>query len=644
MKRPGVFSLTLWAGSALSGAALAAGSPGPTPGPNSPPIPAPQDRPYPGVIRLSVDASDIERRIVRVREIVPIVGDEMTLLYPQWIPGGHAPEGPIDRLAGLSVRTDGRPVPWTRDPVNVFAFHIDAPRGAANLEVDFQYLSPVRDAVGPIEVTSKMMDLQFIETVLYPAGYYARQIPVQADVTLPDGWGYAVALDGASGPGAHVSFKTTSLETLVDSPLFAGRNFARVDLDPGGPAPVHLNVVADKPDQLEVKPEVLAAHRALVQQAYKLYGSRHYDHYDFLLSLSDDLDQTGTEHHRSSENGTDPDYFTDYDKTPAGRDLLAHEFTHSWNGKFRRPLDLWTPNLNVPMRDSLLWVYEGQTQYWGYVLTARSGLWSRQQALEEIAIIAATYDTKPGRRWRPLQDTTSDEIINPRRPMSWRGWQRFEDYYAEGALIWLDADTMIRELSGDRKSLDDFARAFFGVRDGSYVVDTYTFDDVVAALNAVQPYDWAKFLRSRLDTAGGPAPLDGVKRGGYRLVYTDKPSDMFQAEEAQAKTADFTFSIGMALGKDGVLKSVEWDGAAFKAGLTAGVKVLAVNGEPYDPDALKDAIKAAKGSSAPIELIVKTADRFKVVRIDYHEGLRYPRLERDAGQPARLDDILSARK
>ena len=643
MFKLGMFGLALGAVAACGGGVMA-GSPGPVQGPPPAPIPAPQDRPYPGVIQLSVDASDTERRIVRVHEIIPLAGGELTLLYPQWIPGGHAPEGPIDRLAGLVVRAGGKPVAWTRDTVNVFAFHIDPPRDATSLEVEFQYLSPVRDEVGPTEVTSKMMDLQFVQTMLYPAGYYARQILVQADVTLPEGWGYATALDGASGAGPHVSFKTTPLETLVDSPLFAGRNFARVDLDPGGPAPVRLNIVADKPDQLEIKPEVLAAHRALIQQAYKLFGARHFDHYDFLFSLSDGLEGVGTEHHRSSENGTDADYFTNYDKTPAGRDLLAHEFTHSWNGKFRRPEDLWTPNLNVPMRDSLLWMYEGQTQYWGYVLTGRSGLWSRQEALDTIALVAANYDAQPGRAWRPLQDTTSDEIINPRRPMSWRGWQRYEDYYTEGALIWLDADTLIRELSHDHKSLDDFARAFFGVHDGSYLVDTYTFDDVVAALSVVQPYDWARFLRSRLDAAGGPAPLDGLKRGGYRLVYTDQPSDMLEAAERQAKLDDFSFSIGMALNKEGLLHAVEWDSAAFKAGLTAGMKVLAVNGDPYDADAMKDAIKAAKSSAAPIELIVKTADRFKIVQVDYHGGLRYPHLERIPSQPARLDQILAARK
>jgi predicted metalloprotease with PDZ domain len=644
MKQPVIFALVLTIVSAWAAAAFAAGSAGPVPWPATDPIPAPEDKPYPGVIRLSIDASDVERRIIRIHETIPLAGDPITLLYPQWLPGGHAPENPIDRFAGLSVRADGKPVAWARDVVNVFAFHIDPPKSSASLEIEFQYLSPVRDAVGPTEITSRMMDLPLIQTVLYPAGYYARQIPVQADVTLPEGWDYGSALDGASVSGQKVSFKTTSLETLVDSPIYAGRFVSKVDLDPGAAAPVHLDVFADRPDELEIKPQALAAHRALVQQALKLFGSHHYDHYDFLFSVSDDLEQMGLEHHRSSEDGADGDYFTDYDHTPAERDLLAHEFTHSWNGKFRRPQDLWTPNYNVPMRDSLLWVYEGQTQYWGYVLTARAGLWTRQQALDQIAMIAAIYDPQPGRRWRPLQDTTNDEIINPRRPASWSSWQRYEDYYTEGSLIWLDADTLIRDLSHGQKSLDDFARAFFGVDDGSYVVKTYTFDDVVAALNAVQPYDWSDFLRERLDTADRPAPLDGLKRGGYRLVYTDKPSDLFQSEESKAKVTDLTYSVGVQIDKDGALKSVAWDGAAFKAGLTAGMKILAVNGDPYDADLLKRAIKAAKGTSAPLELIVRTADRFKVIRVDYHDGLRYPHLERDPAQPARLDDILAARK
>lgn len=644
MKPSVIFGLVLTMVTAWTGAAFAAGSAGPVPAPVTAPIPAPEDKPYPGVISLSIDASDIDRKIVRVRETIPVTGGPLILLYPQWVPGGHAPENPIDRLSGLSVSAGGKPAAWTRDVVNVFAFHVDPPKGADSIEVEFQYLSPVRDAVGASEITSRMMVLPLIQSVLYPAGYYARQIPVQADVALPEGWSYGTALDGATTAGAKVSFKPTNLETLVDSPIYAGRFVAKVDLDPGAAAPVRLDVFADRPDELEIKPQVLAVHRALVQQALKLFGSHHYDHYDFLFSVSDDLEQLGLEHDRSSEDGADGNYFTDYDRTPADRDLLAHEFTHSWNGKFRRPQDLWTPNYNVPMRDSLLWVYEGQTQYWGYVLTGRSGLWTKQQTLDQLAMVAAYFDLQPGRRWRPLQDTTSDEIINPRRPASWSSWQRFEDYYTEGALIWLDVDTLIREQSHGQKSLDDFARAFFGVDDGSTVINTYTFDDVVAALNAVQPYDWARFLRERLDGAARPAPLDGIKRGGYRLVFTDKPNDLAQSAESKGKYTDLTYSLGAQIGTDGTLKSVLWDSAAFKSGLTAGMKVLAVNGDPYEADLFKTVIKAAKGTSTPIELIVRTTDRFKVIRVDYHGGLRYPHLERDASQPARLDDILAARK
>jgi predicted metalloprotease with PDZ domain len=407
---------------------------------------------------------------------------------------------------------------------------------------------------------------------------------------------------------------------------------------------VTLDVIADKPELLEAKPEQIAAHKALVQQAYKVFGSHHYDHYDFLFSLSDRMGGEGLEHHQSSEDGTQPKYFTDWDKSPAGRDLLAHEYTHSWDGKFRRPADLWTPNFNVPMRDSLLWVYEGQTQYWGYVLAARSGLLSKQEALDAIALTAATYDHRVGRSWRAMEDTTNDPIIAQRRPLSWLSWQRSEDYYSEGQLIWLDADTLIREKTGGAKSLDDFAKAFFGVENGSFVTKTYTFDDVVAALNGVYPYDWTKFLRTRLDGHGHGAPLDGVARGGYRLVYTDKETEYQKSVEARRKSTDLMFGLGLSVSKDGKLTDVQWDGPAFKAGLTEGVEIVAVNGETYSGDALKDAVKAAKGTAAPIELIVKTKDEFRTVRIDYHDGLRYPRFERTAATPARLDDILTPRK
>ena len=385
---------------AVCGAALplatAAGSPGPSASSPIMPIAAPKDRAYPGEIHLTVDASDFGRRVIRVHESVSGVGAETVLLYPRWPPGTHAPEGPIDRIAGLKIAANGAQVSWTRDPIDVYAFRVHAGPGIKSMDIDFEYLSPTSPQVGDLEISRELLMLEWNELVLYPAGYFARQIPVEASLRLPADWQFASALETALASGARTEFKRVSLETLIDSPVYAGRYAARFDLDPGSPVPVHLDLFADRPELLAVKPEQLEAHRALVQQAYKLFGSHHYRHYDFLCSLSDQSQQSGLEHHQSSENGTDPESFTDWDQTAYFRDLLPHEFTHSWNGKFRRPADLWTPNYNVPMQDSLLWVYEGQTQYWGQVLAARSALRTRQQAFDQLALTAAYYQLEAG--------------------------------------------------------------------------------------------------------------------------------------------------------------------------------------------------------------------------------------------------------
>ncbi|HEY2645798.1 MAG TPA: hypothetical protein VGI34_02435 [Candidatus Acidoferrales bacterium] len=607
-------------------------------------IVAPKDAPYNGTIQLRVDATDIERRIFSIRETIPVrAGEPIVLLYPQWLPGNHSPSGRVDQVAGLMINANGARVQWVRDPVNVFAFHVDVPAGVNSLDVSFQFTSPSDPNQGRIVMTPEMLNLQWNAVALYPAGYFARQIMVEPSVRLPEGWEFATALETAATNGRIVTFKTVPLETLVDSPMFAGRYFKRLDLDPGGAVPVHLNIVADRADLLDLKPDQLEAHRALVQQAYKLYGSHHYDHYDFLLALTDRMGGIGLEHHRSSENGTVPTYFTEWEKTPDARDLLPHEYTHSWNGKFRRPADLWTPNYNVPMRDSLLWVYEGQTQYWGFVLAARSGLWTKQQALDAIAATAAVYDQRIGREWRALQDTTNDPIIAMRRPLAWRSWERSEDYYSEGQLMWLDVDTLIRELSDGKRSLDDFAKTFFGVNNGSFVPSTYTFEDVVKALNSVQPHDWATFLRARLDGHGPGAPLDGITRGGYKLIYTDTPSNFFKDAETRRKITDLTYSPGMIVAAEAKISDVLWEGPAYKAGLTVGTQIIAVNGISYDADLLKRAIKDANKTGPPIELLVKNGDRYRTVKIDYHDGLRYPRLEREGNAAARLDQILEPR-
>jgi predicted metalloprotease with PDZ domain len=641
--------IALCAASTLASiAAPAAESAGPTAIAPITQIIAPKDHAYAGEIQLAVDATDTGRRIVHVHETLSGIGSDTVLFYPKWLPGTHAPEGPIDRIAGIRMTAKGTPVSWTRDPVDVYAFRVHPKPGTQSIDIDFDYLSPTSAKVGALEISRDLVMVEWNELVLYPAGYFARQIPVQVSLTLPTDFQFASALETASADGARTLFKRTTLETLIDSPVYAGRYASKLDLDPGSAVPVHLDLFADRPELLAVKPEQLEAHRALVRQAYKLFASHHYNHYDFLYSLSDQIQQNGLEHHQSSEDGSDPESFTKWDKAAFVRDLLPHEFTHSWNGKFRRPADLWTPNYNVPMQDSLLWVYEGQTQYWGQVLAARSGLRTRQEALDQLAITAAHYEIQKGRQWRTLQDTTNDEIINPRRPQSWLDWQRFEDYYDEGALIWLDADTWIRERSKGVRSLDDFAHAFFGINDGSFAVVTYTFDDVVKALNAVEPNDWSSFLRQRLDAIGKQVPLDGFRRGGYKLLYTDTPSDYQAATEDQRKRIDLLNSIGIEVDdkdgdKMGTIDQVIWDSPAFKAKLTEGAQILAINGIAYDPDVLKDAIREAHSRQQPIELILKTGDRYMVANLDYHDGLRYPHLVRDTAEPARLDEILSAR-
>jgi predicted metalloprotease with PDZ domain len=612
--------------------------------PFPPPIGEPRDVPYAGVITLDVDASDVLRGIFRVRERVPVGGrGPLTLLYPEWHPGKHAPRGAINLLSGLTIRASGALLPWRRDPVNVFAFHVDVPPEVDALDLEFQFVSPTQSNQGRIAVTREMLNLQWEAALLYPAGHYASRIRVVPHLTLPEGWSFAVALDGAVTTGQSTRFAETDLETLVDSPLFAGRHFRLVDLDPGAARLVRLNIFADRPDQLAATDAQLEVHRNLVQQAYRLFGSQHYDHYDFLFALSDRMGGIGLEHHRSSENGTDGSYFTDWERAASERDLLPHEMVHSWNGKFRRPEDLWTPNYETPMRGSLLWVYEGLTQYYGHVLAARAGLWSREQALEALALTVATYQYRVGREWRSVVDTTNDPILSARRPAPWRSWLRNEDYYSEGLLVWLDADTLIRERTGGRRSLDDFARAFFGIDDGSWVPVTYTFDDIVAALNAVLPLDWATFLRERLYEAGTEPPLDGVTRGGYRLVFKEERSAFQRNAEAYNKSSDFTYSIGLGFGENGNVTQVQWDGPAFNQGVTVGTQVVAVNGVSFSAEELRRAIGAAKTGPVPIELLLKNGDQYRTVAIDYRDGLRYPHLDRDSAESDRLTEIFAPR-
>ena len=623
----------------LACAQVPAGNSAPRPVPVVDTIPAPVDRPYPGTITLDVDATDVTRRIFRVVETIPVEkAGHMVLLFPEWLPGTHAPRGQIEKLAGLIITANGRRIEWARDEVDVNAFHLDVPAGAKAIEARFQFLSATKPDQGRVAMTPVMLSLQPNSMSLYPAGYFTRQIPVKMTVKYPAGWTAAGAIP-AKVTGSTYAYDRTNYEVLVDSPIVAGLNARTWPLKPR----VSLAVFADTPEELAATPAQIDAHTRLVDQAVKTFGAQHYDRYTFLLSISDTLGGIGLEHHRSSENGVTPGYFTKWDEGPGRRNLLPHEFAHSWNGKFRRGADSWTPDYRTPMRNSLLWVYEGQTQFWGYVLQARSGLVSKQDTLDQLAAIAALYDSQRARDWRALIDTTNDPQISARRPKGWTSWQRSEDYYNEGLLIWMEVDSLLRETSGGTKSIDDFARAFFGVRDGDWGDLTYTFDDIVRTLDGIQPHDWRGLLTRRLTEHAAGAPVAGFERNGYRLVYTVDAPPSFKQGEKTRKVADFTYSGGFVVGKDAEVTSVTWGSPAYDAGLTVGTTIVSVDGMAYSDDRMKSAIAAAKTGKAPVSIMVRSGDGYRQVALDWHGGLRYPRLEKIGGGEAGLDRLLAPR-
>ena len=635
-----LFCAALLAGTAAPAIAqVPAGNSAPQPVPFTDTIPEARDVRYPGTLKVNVDATDVTRGIFRVTETIPLAeAGHVVLLFPKWLPGAHSPRGEIEKLAGLIVTANGKRIDWTRDPVDVYAFHLDLPQGTRALEASFQFISATASNQGRIVATPTMVSMEPNSVSLYPAGYFTRQIPVQMSVTYPDGWTAAGALK-ATKTGSTYSYETTNYEILVDSPMLAGRYGKVIPLSPR----VNLNVFADDPAELAATPAQVDAHKRLVDQAVKTFGAQHYDRYEFLLSITDRLGGIGLEHHRSSENGVTPGYFTKWDENTGRRNLLPHEFTHSWDGKFRRGADLWTPDFRTPMRDSLLWVYEGQTQFWGYVLQARSGLVSKQDTLDQYAAIMASYDSQPARQWRDLLDTTNDPVISARRPKGWTSWQRSEDYYNEGLLVWMDVDSLLREKSAGRKSIDDFARAFFGIRDGDWGEVTYTLDDVAQTLNTIVPWDWKAYLTRRLTEHAKGAPIEGFARNGYRLVYTDTPAPTFRQNEKTRKLTDLTYSGGFIVNTSGEVTGVTWDGPAFRAGMVVGDTIVAVDGAAFDGDKLKGAIAAAKGGKAGVPILLKDGDRYRTVTLDYAGGLRYPHLEKVGTGEGGLDRLLTPR-
>lgn len=594
-------------------------------------------------ITLSVDLTDAPRKILHATEVMPVTAGPLTVVYPKWIPGEHGPTGPIENMAGFFITGNGQPIKWERDKVEMFAYHLTVPQGVTKLEMKIDFLaSSSLSGFSSAGSTSENLALLSWNTVLvYPDGTNASEVMFTPSITTPAGWQFGTALDKDGGSAQQTTFKTVSLEQLIDSPVLAGRYFREVPLAPEITPKHYLDMAADGPEEIELSKEHIADFDRLVRETGALYKSRHFSSYHFLVTLSDEVAHFGLEHHQSSDDRVTATTFTDDREFVLDGLLLPHEFTHSWNGKYRRPAGLATSNYQKPMEGDLLWVYEGLTEYLGDVLAARCGIWTADQYKQRLSTIAATYDNRPGRTWRDIQDTATAAQTLYAAGGGWDNWRLSVDYYDEGELIWLDVDTTIRKMTGGKKSLNDFVAKFHGLGgDTGPKVVPYTFEDVVAGLNGVVANDWAAFLRSRLDSNEYHAPLGGLENGGYKLTYTDKPNAWSAMADAQSGTFDFWYSLGLHVGKSGTVSDVLKGGVADKGGFGPGMRILAVNGRAYTPDVLKAAVHDAKDSGPAVQLIVLNTGYYKVITLDYHGGERYPQLERVSGVPDHLDDIL----
>jgi predicted metalloprotease with PDZ domain len=601
----------------------------------------------PTPMTIAVDASEVTRGLLHVRETIPVAAGPLTLAYPKWIPGEHGPNGPIGNLATLAVAANGTPLVWRRDPIDLYTFHVDVPAGVTALDVSFDFLG---SSVGRYSSARLASPTTFVLTwnkvVLAPnvADYSTLDIAPSLQLPGPD-WQYATALTTVSQQGSSVHFAPVSEEMLIDSPLDAGVNVRKIPLASIDGAPVELDVFADTQAELAADDATVAKFRNLVGEMRAVYHARHFNHYNFLLTVSDVLPGEGVEHHQSSDDGTDGDFLIDPASLAGDGDLLPHEFNHSWDGKFRRPAGLATPNLQAPMQDDLLWVYEGMTQFYGELQAERSGIWTKQQWLDSLASTYAALDSTPGRLTRPLLDTAVSGPFLYAAGRQWESARRSVDFYPEGALMWLEADVTIRGLSHGRHSIDDFARAFFGRSDTGPEVITYTRDDVIAALNEVQPYDWRGFFAARID-AIAPHPPDPFDPAGWRVAFRSAPTAFAKLEAAQRKSLDARYSLGFAAQGDGTLVDVIAGSPAARAGLAPGQKIVAINDRSADhgmQSQLDTALTAALHGPS-LRLLLVGGDVYREVTVDYHGGPRFPHLERIPGTPDLLSVVAASRR
>ena len=597
----------------------------------------------PPTITLSVDATQAPRKIFHATMTIPASPGTLTLYYPKWIPGEHGPTGPIQEVAGLKFTAEGKTLTWRRDLLDGWTFHVEVPAGASSVEASLDFMAPTTEGIytGGPSATDKMAVLSWNTVVLYPAGFTSDELTYDATLKLPEGWKYGTALPLDSESGNELKFKPATLTRLVDSPVISGEYLRVVPLADNPQQ--EMDIAADSPADFDVPDGVFEPYKNLTGQAEKLFTAQHFRDYHFLYSLSDHVAHFGLEHNESNDSRVPERYLADPQLRLLAAGLLPHEYVHSWNGKYRRPADLATPEYETPMKDDLLWVYEGLTSYLGDVLSARSGLRTPEQYRDNLAMLAADLDHRPGRIWRNLQDTADGVPSMQDAPPQWSSWRRPLDYYPEDVLNWLWADTIIREQTHGQKSLDDFCKLFYGPPGGVPEVKPYTFDDIVNALNQVAPYDWRGFWTERLTNHGPGAPLTGIENSGWKVTYDDTPSPLMHIAEMAHKGVSAEYSIGLQLKDDGTITDTVEGMMAAKAGIGPGMKLVAVNGRQFTPQVFTDALKAGEHSQAPLELLVENTDYYKTYSLDYHDGPRYPHLTRDESKPDVLSEIIQAK-
>jgi predicted metalloprotease with PDZ domain len=598
--------------------------------------------PPPGPIKISVDATQITRRILHAKLVFPVQPGALTLYYPKWMPADHSPDGPIWNMAGLKFSSGGQEIPWHQDLVDMYAFNLEVPAGTNSIECSLDFLTSTPGPTIDFSASSaaKLFVLMWNQVILYPKGFPAAQFTFEPSLTLPSGWKFGTSLPVSGQSGDTITFAPVPLDLLIDSPVQSGEYLRVYPLNPGGTPPQELDVASDDAWAVDVPPELVEHYKRLVAEATALYHSHHFRDYHFLLTLSDNTMGLGQEHHESSDDRVQQHTLVDPNARILEAGLFPHEFSHSWNGQYRRPVGLATSDFQEPMKGELLWVYEGLTEYLGTMLSARSGLLTPEQSREHIALTASTLEHRAGRRWRSLQNTANAAQILYFAPSEWSSYRRSVDFYPEAVLIWLEVDATIRKLTNDQRSMDDFCHVFYAGSEGQPIIKTYTFDDLVSTLNSIAPNDWASFFRARLDSTAPNAPLGGITGSGWRLVYNDAPNEVLSAEDAVSGGADFTSSIGLHVRHDGIVVDAIPGMPAFESGLSPYLKLVGVNGRQFSIDELKRAIRDSKSSSAPIEIVADNAGTLEKHSIEYHGGSQFPHLERTEGTPDYLGEIL----